>query len=146
MSKAQTLPRPTVTLKTVKPGTSLKKPGKYERADKRMVRIPNWNDTGIEPTDYNCVVRLDSLKGDDKDQTSAGGIIIPQERTDRDQMAYTKATLLEAGGNAFNDWTGRIPAPGDKIMVSKYAGITREADPTDLIRVLKDKEILAVLT
>ncbi len=104
------------------------------------------NDTGIEPTDYNCVVRLDTLKDDDGDQVSDGGIIIPQERTDRDQMAYTKATLLEAGGNAFNDWTGCIPVPGDKIMVSKYAGITREADPTDLIRVLKDKEILAVLT
>lgn len=122
---------------------AMKKPGEYTPANKRMVSV---NDTGIKPTDYNCVVRLDSLKNEGEDQTSSGGIIIPQERTDRDQMAYTKATLLEAGGNAFNDWNGCIPVPGDKIMVSKYAGITREADPTDLIRVLKDKEILAVLT
>jgi len=107
---------------------------------------PAINDTGIKPLDYNCVVRLDALKDEDGDQKSAGGIIIPQERSDRDQMAYTKATLLEAGPNAFKDFGDRTPYPGDKIMVSKYAGITREADPTDLIRVLKDKEILAVLT
>ncbi len=125
---------------------AMKKPGEYTPANKRM-SVVSINDTGIKPTDYNCVVRLDSLKGDGcEDQKSAGGIIIPPERTDRDQMAYTKATLLEAGGNAFNDWNGCIPAPGDKIMVSKYAGITREADPLDLVRVLKDKEILAVLT
>ena len=108
--------------------------------------LKDINNTGLKPTDYNCVVRLDTLKDDDGDQRSEGGIIIPQERSDRDQMAYTKATLLEAGGNAFNDWNGCIPVPGDKIMVSKYAGITREADPLDLIRVVKDKEILAVLT
>ncbi len=103
------------------------------------------NDTGIEPVEFRCVVRLDSLKGDDKDQTSAGGIIIPQERTDRDQMAYGKATLLACGGNAFQDWLGYKPMPGDRVMISKYAGITREADPLDLIRLVNDKEILAVL-
>ena len=110
-----------------------------------MSKTKKINDTGIRPTDYNCVVRLDTLKDEDGDQ-KIGNIIIPSERSDRDQMAYTRATLLEAGGNAFNDWNGCIPIPGDKIMVSKYAGITREADPTDLIRVLKDKEILAILT
>ena len=114
---------------------------------------PTWtnsriNDTGIKPLDYNVVVRLDTLKDDDGDQKSAGGIIIPQERTDRDQMAYTVATLLEGGPNAFKDFGDPMlqPQPGDKVMVAKYAGITREADPTDLIRVMKDKEILAVLT
>lgn len=108
--------------------------------------ILDINDTGIEPVEYRCVVRLDTLKDDDGDQKSAGGIIIPQERTDRDQMAYTKATLLGHGGNAFSDWKGRIPQVGDRVMVAKYAGITREADPTDLIRLVTDKEILAVLT
>lgn len=104
------------------------------------------NDTGIEPVEYRCVVRLDTLKDDDGEQKSAGGIIIPQDRTDRDQMAYTKATLLAHGGNAFSDWKGLIPQVGDRVMVAKYAGITREADPTDLIRLVTDKEILAVLT
>ncbi len=99
------------------------------------------NDTGIEPVEFKCVVRLDS-----KDKISAGGVHLPQLTQDRDQMSATTGTLLACGGNAFEDWNGRKPAPGDRIMVSKYAGITREADPTDLVRVMNDKEILAVLT
>lgn len=104
------------------------------------------NDTGIEPVEYRCVVRLDSVKTDGHDQVTEGGIIIPPDRSDRDQMAYTKATLLACGGNAFEDWKPPIPKAGDHVMVAKYAGITREADPTDLIRLVTDKEILAVLS
>ncbi len=102
------------------------------------------NDTGITPVEYRCVVRLDALKDETGDHR-IGNIIVPQERSDRDQMAYTKATLLAIGGNAFSDWQDPIPQVGDRVMVAKYAGITREADPTDLIRLVTDKEILAIL-
>ncbi len=109
---------------------------------------PDINDTGITPVEYRCVVRLDALKDETGDQKSAGGIIIPQDRSDRDQMAYTKATLLAVGGDAFKNptWGDPVPQVGDRVMVAKYAGITREADPTDLIRLVTDKEILAILT
>jgi co-chaperonin GroES (HSP10) len=96
------------------------------------------NDTGIEPVEYKCVVKLDPVE-----ETTSGGII--KVHIDREQMAHTQATLLAVGGNAFDDWKGRKPVPGDRIMITKYSGITREADPTDLIRVIHDKEILAVL-
>ncbi len=98
------------------------------------------NDTGIEPVDYKCVIRLDPTE-----EKTIGGIIIPDDRKDRTQMAATRATLLACGGNAFKDWDGRKPIPGDRVEVSKYAGVTREADPTDLVRIIQDKEILAVL-
>ncbi len=99
------------------------------------------NDTGIEPVEFKCVVRLDPVE-----EKTVGGIIIPDERRDRGQMAATDATLLAVGGNAFQDWDGLKPVPGNRIMITKYSGITREADPTDLVRVIHDKEILAVLT
>ncbi len=102
---------------------------------------PDINDTGILPVEFKCVVRLDPVE-----EKTSGGVIIPDVRRDRGQMAATDATLLAVGGNAFQDWNGRAPKPGDRVMISKYAGITREADPTDLIRVIHDKEILAVLT
>ena len=108
----------------------------------KVAKLPmNLNDTGIEPVEFRCVVRLDPVE-----EKTVGGIIIPDERRDRGQMAATDATLLACGGNAFQDWNGRKPVAGDRVMISKYAGITREADPTDLIRVVNDKEILAVLT
>ena len=99
------------------------------------------NDTNIKPMEFKCVVRLDPVE-----EKTVGGIIIPDERRDRGQMAATDATLIAVGGNAFQDWNGEVPKPGDRVMISKYAGITREADPTDLIRIVNDKEILAVLT
>ncbi len=110
------------------------------KAKVAVVQIRPINDTGIEPVEFKCVVRLDP-----KEEVTSGGIIIPEERRDRNQMAATEGTLLAVGGNAFMDWEGRKPVPGDRVMVSKYAGIIREADPTDLIRVVHDKEILAVL-
>ena len=96
------------------------------------------NDSGVLPVEFKCVVKLDPIE-----EKSSGGIIMVD--ADRKQMAHTKATLLDVGGNAFEDWKGRIPKPGDRIMITKYSGITKEADPTNLIRVIHDKEILAVL-
>ena len=99
------------------------------------------NDTDIEPVEFKCVIRLDPIE-----EKTVGGIIIPDPRRDRAQMAATRATLLACGGNAFEDWKGRKPVAGDRVEVEKYAGVTREADPTDLIRIIHDREILAVLT
>lgn len=99
-----------------------------------------FNDTGIIPVEYKCVVRVVEVE-----EVTAGGIIKPQVRRERDQMAMTTATLLEAGGNAFEDWKGRTPKPGDSVLIQKYAGQFKEADPTDPVRVVNDKEILAVL-
>ncbi len=115
------------------------KPGKVRMVEKSGIRpVKPINDTGIEPVEFKCVVRLDPIE-----QVTSGGII--KVHVDREQMAHTQATLLAVGGNAFQDWSGRKPLPGDRIMITKYSGITREADPTDLIRVIHDKEILAVL-
>ena len=113
--------------------------GKVRMVEKSGIRpVKPINDTGIEPVEFKCVVRLDPIE-----QVTSGGII--KVHVDREQMAHTQATLLAVGGNAFQDWNGRTPQPGDRIMITKYSGITREADPTDLIRVIHDKEILAVL-
>ncbi len=130
--------------KTAKVSFKAGKTRKLKKAD--MVPIvwandDDINDTGSEPVEFRCVIRLDPAE-----EKTIGGIIIPDDRKDRSQMAATRATLLACGGNAFQDWKGLIPAPGDRIEVSKYAGVTREADPTDLVRIIQDKEILAVLT
>ena len=99
------------------------------------------NDTGIEPVEYKCLVELDVFP-----KKSSGGVQLPDALWERKQMAETKGTLLAVGSMAFMDWHGRIPQVGERVMIKKYAGVTREADPTDLCRVVNDKEILAVLT
>ena len=99
------------------------------------------NPTGIHPVEYKCLVRLDPVE-----EKTAGGIIVPDMRSDMDQAAQTFATLIEAGGNAFEDWNGTRPQVGDRILISKYAGQAPKAgDITDLYRLCNDKDIVAVV-
>lgn len=99
------------------------------------------NPSGLHPVEYKVLVRLDPVE-----ERTAGGIFIPDDRQDRDQMAQTYATLIEVGGNAFEGWEDRVPKPGDRILIDKYAGTTPKAgDFTDLYRVCNDKDIVAII-
>lgn len=114
---------------------------RVERVDGQLFIRQDPNDSGMIPVDYQCVIRLEEAE-----ETTEGGIIIPPSRRSRSQMAHTTATLLAVGGNAFNDWTGAIPRVGDQIIVQKYAGQFKEANPEDTVRIVRDKEILAICT
>lgn len=99
------------------------------------------NPTGIQPTEFRVLIRLDPVE-----EKTQGGVIIPEVRQDRDQMAETEATLIAVGGRAFEDFGSPIPQVGDRVLVRKYAGETPKAgDPTDLYRICNDKDIVAVL-
>lgn len=102
---------------------------------------PAINLSGIHPVDFVVLVWLDPVK-----TVTEGGIIIPDTSLERTQLAQNLATLVESGGRAFSDWKGRIPQPGDRILVNKYAGMAPggEADE-DLHRLCMDKDITAVL-
>lgn len=94
----------------------------------------------ILPVEYKVLIKLDELE-----KTTTGGIIIPDERRERDQMAQTEATLESVGGNAFEDWKGEIPQPGDRVLVSKYAGERPDKDENNPYRLCMDKDICAIL-
>lgn len=97
------------------------------------------NDTGIRPTEYRVLIRLDPVE-----RKTAGGIYIPDATAERNQMAATKATILAVGGNAFEEWRDDpLPKPGDRVLISKFAGKAPETD--DLVRICNDKDIIAVL-
>lgn len=95
----------------------------------------------IRPTEYRCLIRLDPVES-----KTIGGIILPDESRDRNQMAQTEATLVAKGGNAFEDWGDPIPKEGDRVLVAKYAGDRpKTGDLGDLHRLCNDKDITAIL-
>lgn len=98
------------------------------------------SDIPFQPVEYKVLIRLDQLE-----QKTAGGIIIPDERRDRDQMAQTEATLVAVGGNAFEDWGEPKPKPGDRILVAKYAGERPSKDENNPYRLCNDKDICAII-
>ena len=94
----------------------------------------------IVPVEYKVLIKLDEMQ-----KTTSGGIIIPDERHERDQMAQTEATLIAVGGNAFEDWNGDIPVVGDRVLVSKYAGERPNKDESNPYRLCVDKDICAII-
>ena len=96
----------------------------------------------IQPVEYKVLIKLDELK-----EKTAGGIIMPDDRRDRDQWAQTEAELIAVGGDAFKDWNpeGPIPKVGDRVLVSKYAGERPDKDESNPLRICQDKDICAIL-
>jgi co-chaperonin GroES (HSP10) len=100
------------------------------------------NPTGINPVEFKVLIMLDPVQG-----KTDGGIIRTDESQERQQAAATSATLVACGGNAFEDWNGKIPVPGDRVLLNKFSGSPPKAgDFRNLYRLCNDKDICAVLT
>lgn len=93
------------------------------------------------PVLFTCVVDLDPIE-----QKTAGGIIKPQERVERDQAAMTRATVLAVGSEAFSEVSdgGRKPKAGDRVLMNKYAGQFLK-NPDETLRVVNDRDILCII-
>lgn len=102
------------------------------------------NNSGISPLDTRVLVLPDTIE-----EKTSGGIFLPDQRKEREGWAQTRATLIEAGANAFMDWgdAARKPIPGDRVVIAQYAGSTATHDGADgqKYRICKDEDVLAVL-
>lgn len=99
------------------------------------------NTSGLVPVEYKCVVQIEETA-----KVTKGGIYLPDDHKERQDMAQVRAKLLAVGGNAFEDWRGRIPQPGDKVLIAKYSGLVVDGPGEIKYRVISDKDIAAVLS
>ena len=102
------------------------------------------NRSGLQPVEYKVVVLQDEVE-----EKTKGGIYIPQDTRDKEQMAEVNGTLIAAGGLAFCDglngpWPGEKPKPGDRVLVSKYAGFVFEGKDGKQYQCCQDKDILGI--
>lgn len=99
--------------------------------------------SGLLPMEFNVVVRLDPTE-----EKTSGGIILPQTKTDRDELANEEGTLEAVSPHAFTyaDWPDGAyqPKPGDRVVFARYAGAIHERNGAKF-RVIKDKDIVAVV-
>lgn len=104
------------------------------------------NESGLRPMEYNVVVRMDPTE-----EKTAGGIILPTSKTERDELACDQGTLVAVSPHAFSyaDWPANEvpPAAGDRVMFAQYAGRLwkPKGDNGPTYRILKDKDIVAVV-
>lgn len=107
-----------------------------ENLQEMEFRMSNW-----KPCGNKILVAMDKVE-----EKSAGGIVLPGMKTERDAMAQMIGTLVAVGDCAWGDQPFRWARPGDKVKFAKYAGYlhTEEGDDT-LYRVMHDLDIIMVL-
>lgn len=110
--------------------------------------------SNVQPVGHKLLVRPERIEDTDPAlaRAKAAGLMLAHVETEREQMAQVKATVVAVGGNAFQEfvqgvgfvrWDGRLPQPGDKIMMAKYAGlVTKEGD--EEYRLINDEDVVAI--
>lgn len=96
------------------------------------------------PVDYNVVVELEPVS----DRAGKTGVILkPDDLKEREQFSMVKGTLRAVGPNAFKDFGEPCPKPGDVVLFRKFSGQgqTPQVAMDDTIRVMPDKDILAIV-
>lgn len=111
---------------------------------------PRLNTSGIIPIDKRVLVLHDAVE-----TKTAGGIIIPIEKSEKDKYAQTRATVIAIGDAAWAEAKydaqqfgikASFPEPGDRVLVGRYTGdIHKGADGTDYV-VINDTDVIAFLT
>lgn len=107
--------------------------------------VVRLNPSGIHPTEYRVLIRPVTVE-----EKSAGGIILPEEKRERDQYAVQEGELVAVSPLAFSyaDWPAGAQPPqiGDRVIFAKYAGSNRKGRDGVEYRVVNDRDIVAVLT
>lgn len=116
------------------------------------------NESGIHPALDRVLI-----KPDDIEEVTAGGIIIPGSVNERHAMAQSTGVLIEAGPDAWTDYTevrywpngvdvmsittrgykGPAAKPGDRVAFAKYGGLQVEGSDGQVYRLMNDEDITA---
>lgn len=101
------------------------------------------NESGISPVEYNIVVRMDPVE-----EKTAGGILLPGSKTDRDKLAADEGVIVAASPLAFGyaEWPegARVPQVGDRVLMAQFDGRIWERGGVTY-RLIKDKSVIAVI-
>lgn len=120
--------------------------GRIEDATLRLIPGQNECHPGIRMVEYNVLVVLPVLP-----EESKGGILLPSEVLNGQEMAYQQARIIEASPVAFNydDFYSRFPdqAPkrGDIVWIARYAGGEVVGKDGRRYRLIKDKDVGGVI-
>jgi co-chaperonin GroES (HSP10) len=99
--------------------------------------------TDLLPMEFNVIVELDPTV-----ETTAGGIILPGQKVERNRIEEVEGVLSAASPLAFGyeDWPegSYKPRVGDRVLFARYAGTLQERDGK-WVRIIKDREIVAVV-
>lgn len=111
-----------------------------------MGAIPQLTDCepGLAPVEYNVLIAPEEVE-----EKTSGGIILIDKTKETDELAQCRGRLVAASPLAFNydNWPegARKPAVDDVVWYGKYAGTLIEGRDKRMYRLLKDKDVGAIV-
>ena len=111
-----------------------------------MGKIPELNEcnAGLQPVEFNVLIAPEEIE-----ERTKGGIILPGQTKETDQLAATKGRIVAASVLAFTyeQWPegSRKPAVGDVAWFAKYGGTLVTGEDGKEYRLLKDKDVAAIV-
>lgn len=101
------------------------------------------NASGLTPLEFFVIVELDVQA-----EKTAGGIILPPQAKDADELSTQEGTLVAASPHAFtyaDGWPeGSKPETGQRVLFKKFAGALHERGGRKY-RILNDKDLVAIV-
>lgn len=102
------------------------------------------NSSGIQPIEFNVLILPDAVS----DKTE-GGIFKPDTLVDQDKHRATQGTLVAMSPLAFNEdiWPSETarPEPGQRVSIALHAGHFQKGSDGVEYRLVKDKDVTALL-
>jgi chaperonin GroES len=97
-----------------------------------------WNQSGIYPTADKIVVLTAKIE-----EKTAGGLVIPKQVQDKENVAAQNGTLIAVGPAArlMNELDG-IEA-GDLVVYARYAGVTLPGKDGQVYRLMRATDVIA---
>lgn len=108
----------------------------------------------MRAADNKLIVRPERIEDTDPmfRRAKAAGLVIPDNESEREQMAQVKAVVVDVGPNAFHElsagewmpWQGEHPKAGDRVVIAKYAGLQIE-ESGEHYRIINDRDVTAIV-
>lgn len=102
------------------------------------------NPSGIEPTEFKVLIRPKPV------EEKIGSIILPETTRESEKYAATEGSIVALSHLAFTyataeEWDGRKPRPGQKVLHAKYAGIRVKGKDGQEYLLVNDKDVCAII-
>lgn len=99
------------------------------------------NTSGIKPVGVSILILPDNVE-----QKTASGIVLATDtQIEREQLRQTDGVVVELAANAYYDEKPRC-AVGDRVIMAAYAGMVRKGLDDKSYRLIKDNDVVAIIT
>jgi co-chaperonin GroES (HSP10) len=97
---------------------------------------------GLDPIEFNVIIDQDPVE-----ETTKGGLILIDQEKQKHQTTRGSIVAVSPLAFTYEEWPdgARKPAVGDRVAFAQHTGAFIDGQDGKKYRVVKDKDILAVL-